>query len=103
MPSVEHSSRSSTPLRLRFRVAPGARRSEVVGRHGDGWKIRVHAAPERGRANEEVVSLLAETLGVTRRDVRVVSGHTARDKLVELDRLSLEEAERRLSSGEEHV
>jgi hypothetical protein len=75
----------------------------VVGRHGDGWKIRVPAAPERGRANEEVVSLLAETLGVTRRDVRVVSGHTARDKIVELDRLSLEEAERLLSSGEEHA
>ena len=75
----------------------------MVGRYGDGWKIRVHAAPERGRANDEVVSLLAQTLGVTPRDLRVVAGHTARDKIVELDRLTREEAERRLSSGEEHA
>jgi len=69
-----------------------------VGRLGDAWKLRVHAAPERGRANDEVVALLAETLGLTRADIRVVGGHTTRDKLVELERISLDEAERRLAA-----
>jgi hypothetical protein len=98
--SVEHARRSSAPVRLRIRVAPGAQCSKVVGRHGDGWKLRVQAAPERGKANKEVVAVLAEALGVTRHNVRVIAGHTARDKVVELDRLPLEEAERRLSSAE---
>ena len=89
--------------RVRLRVAPGARRSAVVGRHGDGWKLRVAAAPERGRANEEVVALLAETLDVPRSDIRLVSGLGARDKIVELAGLEPDEIERRLAraGGEE--
>lgn len=90
-------------LRLRVRVAPGARRSEVVGRLGDAWKLRVRSAPERGRANDEVAALLAHTLRLPARDVRIVSGHASRDKLVELDGLTVEEAERRLSSGQAGV
>jgi hypothetical protein len=90
--------RTRSPIRLRVRVVPGARTTQVVGRLGDAWKLRVHAAPERGRANDEVVALLAETLGLPRADVRVVAGHTTRDKVVELGGISRDEAERRLES-----
>ena len=81
-----------------MRVAPRSRDAGVVGRTGDVWKLRVRAAPERGRANAEVVDVLAAALRLPPRDVRVVSGHTGRDKVVELEGVSLEEAERRLSS-----
>ena len=83
-----------------MRVAPGAPRSEVVGRHAEAWKLRVAAAPEDGRANEAVVQLLAETLAVPREDVHLVSGRTARDKLVEVVGLDADEAERRLAGAE---
>jgi uncharacterized protein len=85
--------------RLRVRVAPGASRAEVVGRVGDAWKLRVRAAPERGRANEDVVELLAQSLGVPRRDVRIVAGLTARDKVVELERMRREDADRLLAAA----
>lgn len=87
--------------RLRLRVAPGARRSAVVGRHGESWKVSVAAAPERGRANDALVDLLAATLGLARPDVRVVSGGAARDKVVEVTGLSVEEAESRLAAAGE--
>lgn len=90
---------TARPVRLRVRVAPGARRSVIVGRLGDAWKVRVSAPPERGRANDEVVALLAEHLDLHRSELRVVSGHTSRDKVIELDRLPLDEAERRLASA----
>jgi uncharacterized protein len=86
-------------VRLRLRVMPGSARAAVVGRHGDAWKVRVTAPAERGRANEAVVSLLAESLGVRTPDVRVVAGLTARDKVVELSGVTLEEAERRLRAA----
>ena len=93
---VGERTRSST--RLRVRVVPGAARTQLVGRLGDAWKLRVHAAPERGLANHAVVALLAETLGLPRADVRVVAGHTTRDKLVEVAGISRDEVEHRLES-----
>jgi uncharacterized protein (TIGR00251 family) len=86
-----------TPTRLRLRVAPGARRAGIVGRHGDTWKIRVSAPPEGGRANEAVVRLLADTLSVSRDAVTLVSGAGARDKIVELAGIDPSRVERRLT------
>ena len=84
--------------RLRLRVAPGSARSGIVGRYGEGWKVRVAAPPEDGRANDAVLRLLAETLSVPRAAVTLVSGHGARDKIVELTGLDPTEVEQRLSS-----
>ena len=90
---------SSTVARVKLRVQPGAPRAEIVSRHGETWKVRVRAAPEHGAANDAVVELLAETLSLPRRDVRLVSGHAARVKIVELDGLAPAEAEARLASS----
>ena len=89
--------------RLRLRVSPGAGRSEIVGRHGDAWRIRVAAAPERGKANASVVELVAGSLGLAKRAVRVVAGQASRNKVVEVDGLTLDEAERRLAAAEERT
>ena len=83
--------------RLRLRVVPGARDSGVVGRHGEAWKVRVKAPPERGRANDAAVRLLAETLRVAPESVTLVAGHGSRDKVVEVAGLDRAEAERRLA------
>lgn len=83
--------------RLNIRVSPGAAHSAVVGPYGAGWKVRVSAAPEDGKANAAVVRLLAETLAVSRRDVEIVSGHSSRDKTVALTGITIDEIERRLA------
>lgn len=83
----------SAPTRIRLRVAPGAARSGVVGRHGDGWKVRVAAAPERGKANDELVDLLAEVLRVRETDVAVVTGRASRDKVVAVTGIDALEAD----------
>lgn len=85
--------------RIEITVSPGASRSELVGRHGGGWKARVTAAPERGRANEALVTLLAGLLDVPRARVRVVAGHAARRKVVEVEGLAGAELERRLAAA----
>ena len=85
--------------RLRLRVSPGAGRATIVGRHGDGWKVRVTEPPEHGRANEAVVRLLAAALAVPRDAVAIVSGHTGRDKIVELTGVGPALIERRLNSA----
>jgi uncharacterized protein (TIGR00251 family) len=85
--------------RVRLRVAPGATAAGVVGRHGDAWKVRVAAPAEGGRANDAVVRLLAKTLALPRAAVTIVSGHAARDKIVELEGVDSDQIERRLASA----
>jgi uncharacterized protein YggU (UPF0235/DUF167 family) len=84
---------------LRLRVIPGSTRPGIVGRHGEAWKVRVAAAPERGRANEAVLDLLAEALDVPRRHVRLIAGHGTQNKIVELDGIAEDETRRRLENG----
>jgi len=90
---------AASTTRLRLRVTPGARSTGIVGRQGDAWKVRVTAAPEHGRANDAVLRLLAEALGVPRDDVTLVSGHGSREKTVELTGMETALAERRLASA----
>ena len=69
---------------LTVRVQPAARRSEVVGEHGDALKVRLAAPANDGKANAELVRFLAEAVGVPRRSVEILRGHHARDKVVRL-------------------
>jgi uncharacterized protein (TIGR00251 family) len=84
--------------RLRLRVSPGARRTELVGRYGDGWKVRVSAPPEDGRANDAVVRLVAEQTDLPSSAVTIVSGHSSREKIVRIEGIDRLESERRLES-----
>ena len=56
------------------------------------------APPVEGRANRELMSFLAERLGISRSSVVIVRGHTSKDKLIEVLGLSAEEVAARLSS-----
>lgn len=85
--------------RLTLRVIPGARRAAVVGRYAGGLKVRVTAPPERGRANEEALELLAVAFSLPRRALEIVSGHGSRDKIVALEGIDAAELERRLEGA----
>ena len=90
---------TTSSTRLALRVSPGARRPGVVGRFGTAWRVRVAAPPERGKANDAVVRLLAATLSVAPGDVEVVSGYGARDKIVTVAGLAPDETDRRLTQA----
>ncbi len=68
-----------------IKAIPNAPRSEVVGWLGDALKVKVHAPPLEGRANEELCRFLADTLGLPRRAVTVLRGDTSRQKLVRIE------------------
>jgi uncharacterized protein (TIGR00251 family) len=76
---------TDSSTRLLLRVSPGAKRSAVVGRHAEGWKVRVAAPPADGRANSALEQFLSGVLGVPRRGVRIVSGAGGREKIIEVD------------------
>jgi uncharacterized protein (TIGR00251 family) len=79
-----------------IKAIPNAPRSEVVGWLGDALKIKVHAPPVEGRANEVLREFLADELGLPRRAVTVLRGDTSRQKLLRIDGLSLVEVKAKL-------
>jgi uncharacterized protein (TIGR00251 family) len=82
---VLHVEVRGSSVRVSVHVQPRATRSEIVGLHGAALKVRLQAPPVDGAANEALVALLAERLGVARRSVRVVAGVSSRAKTIEVD------------------
>jgi uncharacterized protein (TIGR00251 family) len=70
--------------RVAVLVQPRANRTELVGTHGDALKVRLQAPPVDGAANEALVQLVAKSLGVRPRQVRIARGATSRLKEVEI-------------------
>ncbi len=90
--------RVGADLLLPLRVTPKARRPGLTGVHGGALKVAVRAAPDKGRANDAVCRLLADTFGLARRSVTLVSGHTSRNKRVRLAGLAEDRLRARLAS-----
>ncbi|MFC1935171.1 DUF167 domain-containing protein [Chloroflexota bacterium] len=84
--------------RINLHVQPGARRNEVVGLAVGVLRVRVTAPAQGGKANKALVELLADLLGVSRGRIRILRGHTSRDKVISVEGLDKEEALRRLLS-----
>ncbi len=86
---------------VRLRVTAGASRDAIAGWQGDVLRLRVAAPPERGKANEAALRLLATALGLERRRLRLVRGATSREKLVQVEGVEEEDlkARLRLSGG----
>jgi uncharacterized protein (TIGR00251 family) len=77
---------------ITLRVTPRADRTEVIGRRQDGViAVRVTAAPADGKANAAVIKALADALGTRPSGLSLVSGHTGRDKRVQVDSLTSDE------------
>ena len=81
---------------LTVRVTPGGKRDEIIGWQGSALRVRVRAAPEKGKANDAVCALIAAALSAPRRSVLVERGQTSRDKLLLIDGLSEDELTSRL-------
>ena len=76
---------------LRVHVQPRAKKTGVVGVHGDALKVRIQAPPVDGAANKALISFLADQLGVSKAALTLQSGHTGRRKTVLIWGLSVDE------------
>lgn len=82
---------------IRVKAIPRARRDEVRGVDGGALKIAVTAPAEKGKANKAVLMLLAKLLGVSRGNLRLLSGQTSRFKRIEVAGVSASQVEERLA------
>lgn len=83
--------------RVTVKVHPRAKRTAITGRLGEAYKLDLAAPPVEGKANEECIEFFAKLTGTPRGRVHIVTGQTARMKVVEIGDIAQEELERRLS------
>ena len=65
---------------IRVRAAPGAKENGVRGEHGGALKVSVTQPPDKGKANEAIVAVLAKAIGVKRSQIEMLSGAASREK-----------------------
>jgi len=87
----------NAPVKLPVKVVPNSSRSCIAGWLGDALRVRVTAPPEHGKANAAVEALLAEALGLSSGQLKIVSGHGSPRKVVEIVGLAEAEVRRRLA------
>ena len=83
---------------IRVKARPGARRNAFAGLHDGALRIDVTAAPEKGKANEAIIVLLAKSFDVAKSSIELISSPAIPQKRFLLHGLQLAGAERQLAS-----
>ena len=84
---------------LQIRVVPSSSKNEITGFNENGeLKIRLKAVAEKGKANKELVEFLSQMISVKKQQITLLSGHTSRQKILDIDGYSLEQLQQLLAS-----
>jgi uncharacterized protein (TIGR00251 family) len=87
---------SNDGVTIDVHVIPRARKSEIAGTRGEALLVRLNAPPVDGAANSELIELLATALGLSKREVSIVSGERSRTKRVRIKGRTAADVERLL-------
>ena len=71
-------------MKLKVRVIPNAKKSEFRGCRGGEWVLRLNAPPVDGKANKAALEFIANSLGIARSGVCLISGEKGRHKIFEI-------------------
>ena len=72
-------------LTVNIKVEPRSSRSGIVGPYGDALKVKLTSPPVEGKANKELIEMLAKEFGITKKDVEIISGQSSKNKVVRLN------------------
>jgi uncharacterized protein (TIGR00251 family) len=71
-------------IQLTVKVIPGASKNEVLDVKGGKLRVKVASAPEKGKANSELITFIAKALNCKTREVNILSGEKSRQKIITL-------------------
>ncbi len=70
---------------LKVKVKPNSQQQNIQEEPDGSWKIALKSPPVDGKANQELIKLLAKKFGVAKSDVIIKSGLSSKNKLIELN------------------
>ncbi len=69
---------------MKIKVQPRASRNKIAGTIGDALKVMLTAPPVDGEANAACIEFFSDLLGIPKRDIEILTGHTGRNKTIKL-------------------
>ncbi len=72
-------------MRIYIKVFPKSGRNEVVEIAKNQFTVRTTVVPEKGKANKEVIKMLAKYFGTAKSNIEIVGGKTVREKIVDIN------------------
>ncbi len=82
---------------LQLKVKPKAKQNAVLGARGDTLLVAVTAAPEKGKANQACMAVLAELFKIPKGNIEIVSGETHPQKVILIKGMTVAQVQDRLS------
>jgi uncharacterized protein (TIGR00251 family) len=83
-------------VRISLFVQPNAPKNEIVGEYNNQLKIKIHALPVDGKANQAIIEFFSESLAVPKRNLKILKGESSKTKALLVQGLSLSEIRIRL-------
>ena len=80
--------RKDNALTLNIKVEPRSSKSGIVGPYGDALKVKLTSPPVEGKANKELIEVLAKGFRIAKKDVEIISGQSSKNKIVRLNGVS---------------
>jgi len=87
-------SNTAPGITIKIKVEPRSSRAGVVGPYGDALKVKLTSPPVEGRANKELIEVLAKEFGISKKDVEIISGQSSKNKVVRLHNVKSIEGEK---------
>ncbi len=81
---------------LNIKVLPNASSNSIEGWENERLRIRIRGVPEKGKANENLIAFLAKEFGISKSQIKILSGHTSRLKRLEIEGISEEQLKKLL-------
>jgi uncharacterized protein (TIGR00251 family) len=83
-------------IQIKVRATPRSAKDCVEGLEGDYIKVRLRAIPEKGKANESIIKILADFFDLAPSKISIISGQTSRIKTVDITTDDIHEIEKKI-------
>lgn len=90
---------TSQGIVIPVKAQAGARRNGIAGKFAGSLRVSVTQAPERGKANDAIIEVLADQLGVRRNQIELISGPTSPQKRFRLTGIGRTDLESRIANA----
>ena len=67
---------------IKIKLLPRSSKSQIMGREGEFYKVKVNSPPVDGEANKELISLIAKRLGISKGSIEIIAGKTSKMKVL---------------------